>query len=125
MKTIEIKFTFLNEQKKSEFEHGLSKNQDPYGFGCYKYGCNWAALMEERVKAGESIAECWRDCGSEADTEGVTGFMYGMAAAMISDIWVHGEEFRRAYNTGMQVGTEGDRANARGSVLNPALLAMD
>lgn len=59
-----------------------------------------------------------------ADTDGITGFMYGMAVNILSQCWLHGEALRRWHNIKMQIGDEGERANERGAVLNPALLVL-
>ena len=56
------------------------------------------------------------------DQEGITGFMYGCAVGILSQVWVHGEQLRRWQNKDTQIGTEGDEANEKGGVLNPALL---
>lgn len=63
---------------------------------------------------------------SRADDEiragGITGFMAGAVAKMVSVCHERGEEFRRQWNRETQIGSEGERANESGGVLNPALL---
>lgn len=59
-----------------------------------------------------------------ADTEGVTGFMYGCAVTQLYWHWVHGEELRRWHNLDTQIGDEGEKANESGGVLNPAILTF-
>jgi hypothetical protein len=61
-------------------------------------------------------------CSQAADDEGITGFMYGCAVGCLARAWVYGEALRRWHNKDTQIGTEGDKANASGGVLNPALL---
>ena len=48
--------------------------------------------------------------------------MYGWAVAQIARVWAHGEALRRWHNLDTQIGNEGERANASGGTLNPALL---
>ena len=43
---------------------------------------------------------------------------------MLAQCWVHGEALRRWHNRDTQIGTEGDKANESGGVLNPALLTI-
>lgn len=58
----------------------------------------------------------------DADTDGVTGFMYGAAVSILARVWVHGDLLRRWHNLKMQIGDEGEKANENGKTLNPALL---
>ena len=53
---------------------------------------------------------------------GLTGFMAGAVASMISQSHSRGEEFRRAWNVENQIHDEGDKANESGGILNPAIL---
>lgn len=94
----------------------------------------WAEAMEARVDAaadGEadesfSIADIAEDTFRQVDRDlgplGLTGFQYGAAVSILSQCWEHGEELRRWHNLDIQIGDEGERANASGGVLNPALL---
>ena len=43
---------------------------------------------------------------------------------MLAQCGVHGEALRRWHNRDTQIGTEGDKANESGGVLNPALLTI-
>lgn len=101
-----------------------AKNDDPYGSGIYRFLEEWANLMEPRIDAGEKLADIAKDCSREADSEGITGFMYGAAVSVLSGFWVYGEELRRWHNGDVQIGNEGDKANESGGVLNPAVLVI-
>jgi hypothetical protein len=116
--------TFLNETVAAQWEEGLEKNKDPYGRACYRYASEWATRMEARMaaKPDEPFGDMAKETSHEADTEGITGFMYGCAVTILAGCWVHGEKLRRWHNKDTQIGTEGDRANEEGGVLNPALL---
>ena len=106
----------------SAWQSWVSNNQDPYGSGVIRYAERWADAMEAAMAAGESLADCAKRTSHEADTEGITGFMYGVAVQVLATSWALGEELRRWHNLDTQLGDEGERANAAGGVLNPALL---
>lgn len=107
-----------------EYEEYKAKNTDPYGGRVVSYGEDWAKLMEARMEAGETIPQMAEATSREADTDGITGFMYGCAVNALSHFWEHGETLRRWHNKETQIGTEGDKANETGGVLNPALLSI-
>lgn len=99
-------------------------NTDPYGNAVMVYAERWADLMEAKMAAGETLEAVAEPTSREADTEGITGFMYGAAVATLAKAWAHGEALRRWHNLDIQLGTEGERANESGTVLNPALLRI-
>lgn len=113
---------FRDEEAEKLYEEGLANNQDPYGNRCYTYAVDWAELMEKAMDEGKTIAEVAKATSHEADTDGITGFMYGMAVNILAHCWAHGEELRRWHNLDMQIGDEGEKANESGGVLNPAIL---
>ncbi len=104
------------------WERCVSINTDPYSAGVIAFTALWGRLMEGQLAAGKTLAECARKMSRVADTEGITGFMYGCAVSFLAKFWVHGEELRRWHNIDTQIGKEGEKANASGGVLNPALL---
>jgi hypothetical protein len=109
----------------AEYNEGWDNNKDdPYGARCFTYAIQWADLMEARLANGETVEACAKECSREADTDGITGFMYGTAAAILSACWEHGEALRRWHNLDTQIGKEGEKANESGGVLNPALLSI-
>lgn len=111
---------------KERWEQGIENQKGhSYGLGIYAYAERWADLMEARMKAGESLADVADETSHEADTDGITGFMYGAAVSVLSENWVHGEELRQWHNLDTQIGTEGEAANESGGVLNPALLTIE
>lgn len=97
-------------------------NQDGYGSGVVRFAERWARLMQQRMSNGETIQDCAEDMSRLADSEGITGFMYGCAVHALANLWIHGEELRRWHNLDTQIGTEGETANENGGVLNPAIL---
>lgn len=108
--------------KETEYAAWREKNSDPYGRRIFTYAEEWAALMEAGLAKGQTIPDIAEETARVADTDGITGFMYGAAVATLAKMWVHGEELRRWHNHETQIGDEGDRANETGAVLNPALL---
>ena len=106
------------------WKKSLENNQDEYGACGHRYAERWADMMEEKMAAGEELVDIAKQTSRDADTEGITGFMYGCAVSVLSQVWEHGEELRRWHNIDTQIRDEGERANESGSVLNPALLTI-
>ena len=107
---------------KAVWNEGLANNTDPYGAAGYRYAEAWANKMEAAMEAGALLEDCAKQTSHDADTEGITGFMYGCAVAVLSRVWIHGEKLRRWHNLDCQIGDEGEKANEKDSVLTPALL---
>ncbi len=98
------------------------KNSDPYGGAVVQYAERWADQMESKLAEGSAVPAIAKETSHSADTEGITGFMYGCAVQSLSNFWEHGEELRRWHNLDTQIGTEGEAANESGGTLNPAIL---
>ena len=73
-------------------------NTDPYGSAIIRYAERWADLMEQKINTGEKLVDIASKTSDEADTEGITGFMYGCAVQILSDVWKHGEDLRLWHN---------------------------
>lgn len=99
-------------------------NSDGYGGAVMTYAERWARLMEGRMNKGEKIADIADECSHLADSEGITGLMYGCAVGILSKVWKHGEALRLWHNLKTQIRDEGERANESGGVLNPACLSI-
>jgi hypothetical protein len=85
----------------------------------------WASKMEEEMAAGRALEDVAEKLSYEAaKVDGITGFQYGLAVNILSQYWVHGERLRLWHNLARQIGNEGERANAEGAVLNPAVLVL-
>lgn len=91
---------------------------DGYGAAIVEYAERWANLMEARVTEGQTLEAVADQTSHEADTDGITGFMYGMAVTWLSRAWVYGEALRRWHNA--EIGSP----DAKGT-LNPATLSID
>lgn len=105
-----------------EYQDWKDKQEDPYSKAIFIYAEGWANLMEARIEKGERFEDFAKDTSHKADTDGITGFMYGAAVSILSQCWVHGEQLRKWHNLDTQLGDEGEKANEKGGVLNPALL---
>jgi len=101
-----------------------AKNRDCYGAGVIAYAQRWARLMQVEIAAGKKLEDIAEDTSFLADTDGITGFMYGCAVTTLAQCWKHGEQLRRWHNHDTQMGTEGDEANENGGVLNPAVIIL-
>ncbi len=113
------------EGKESEYTAWKAKNStDAYSAECFRYAEAWADLIEAKIAAGKTLQSVAEKTSHNADTSGITGFMYGMAVSILSQMWIHGEELRRWHNKDIQHGNEGDKANEEGGVLNPACLSV-
>lgn len=91
-----------------------SKNE--YSRAVINFLESWADLMEERILNGEKICDMAEQTSNDADTEGITGFMYGCAVNILAQVWEHGEELRRWHNE--QYGYNGE------GTVNPAVVTI-
>ena len=110
-------------KKEMEYEYltGKHNNTDSYGSAVYRYLERWAELMEKKIDesdcfAYETICKYAEELSHAADSEGITGFMYGCAVSILSKAWQYGEELRKWHNK--EYGYEGD------GVVNPAILTV-
>lgn len=107
--------------KEKDYQDWLDKNTDPYGRGCFTFAERWAEMLEKKIDeigdAQKAIVENADRLSREADTEGITGFMYGCAVSILSQCWKYGEELRKWHNK--EYDYEGD------GVVNPAILTVE
>jgi len=100
-------------------------NQDGYGKAIMDYAERWADLMEAQLALGIKLENCAKQTSYDADTDGITGFMYGAAVSVLAQCWKYGEQLRRWHNLDIQIHNEGELANEKGTVLNPALMTIE
>jgi hypothetical protein len=98
---------------------------DTNGAGIMVYPEQWARLMQLNLAQGKSLADIAEETSHEADTEGITGAMYGFFVGVLAQCWTHGEELRHWHNRRYQLEAEGEEANESGGVLNPALIHVE
>lgn len=108
---------FKNEVAKKEWDISRSNNQDSYGKGVVDFCERWANLMEMQITNGKKLTEIASDTEKEADTDGITGFMYGCAIDTLSQVWKYGDELKAWHNRKYMYEGEG--------VVNPVILSMD
>jgi hypothetical protein len=103
---------------------------DDYSAEVVRYGEAWADLMEQHISSaadkpiGDTILRCAKETSHQADTDGITGFMYGAAVSALSKFWEHGETLRLWHNKDLAP-MQAEEANAKpGAVLNPALVTI-
>lgn len=114
--TLEIEFK--DDEARNEWEKFVEVNsKDGYSYGVVEYAERWAKfmqyLMEKHNKPVWQIAD---KASYVSDTEGITGFMYGCAVNVLSQVWKYGEDLRKWHNK--QWGHDGD------GVVNPAVLTI-
>ena len=72
------------------------------------------------IRYDKEIKQIFYDVAKElsfkADTEGITGFMYGCAVSILSQCWKYGEELRGWHNKQYNYDGKG--------VVNPAVLKI-
>ena len=100
----------------------VAENEIGYGSSVIRFATRWANLMEERLGEGKTVAEVAEPTSHEANTDGITRYVYGCAVAILAEVWQHGEELRNWHNIKHQMHDEGSKANKSGGVLNPSVL---
>lgn len=97
-------------------------SHDPYSYGVVTYTERWADFMEKLLEKGAKLEDIAKESSHSADTEGITGFMYGCAVSALARFWEHGEDLRKWHNK------EHNRADLNekegGGTANPAVLTI-
>lgn len=109
--------------KEKKWTKWVEANTDPYGKCCVDVAREVMRLLDEDAGDFDTHEII---CRADKNTTGggITGFMSGCVASMVSEVHSRGEEFRRKWNKDNQIHDEGDKANDSGGVLNPALLSI-
>ena len=107
----------IKEQKKQAYDHFVEINSnDSYSYMVVTFMRRWADLMEAEIESGKTIPEVADKTCDEADTEGITGFMYGCVVSALADFWEYGEDLRVWHNSEYNYNGDG--------VVNPAVLTI-
>lgn len=109
--------TFTLRNKRTGWKKMWRINSDPYGRYVMVFADQWARIMEYRMAQGETLEACAEEASHLADTDGLSGFQYGVAVGILSRCWIHGEQLRKWHN-----GEYGVK-DADG-VVNPALVTL-
>lgn len=107
---------------KKDWKEWIENNKDSYGKCCVDVAREVMRLLDtpEYIKFDTHKVIC--DADKNINAGGITGFMAGAVASMVSQCHSRGEEFRKQWNIDNQIMDEGERANESGGVLNPAIL---
>ncbi|MEE9337253.1 MAG: hypothetical protein V3U87_04170 [Methylococcaceae bacterium] len=105
---------------KEAWGKAVEVNTDPYGKACVDVARKVMEILDEGKEFDTHKIICQAD--DDIKMGGITGFMAGCVASMVSQCHARGEEFRRKWNSDNQFKDEGDKANESGGILNPALL---
>lgn len=98
------------------FNKTIDVNNDPYSKAAIDFMIRWADLMEEKIAAGNNLYNIAEETSHEADTDGITGFMYGCAVSLLSQLWIYGDDLRKWHN--------GEYLYDGDGVINPAVLTV-
>lgn len=107
--------------KEQAYKDWYNNNLDMYGHAVFTFAERWADLMEKAMHNSEYspmevIIKRADALSNYADTEGITGYMYGAAVSILSQCWEYGEELRKWHNK--EYNYDGD------GVVNPAILTV-
>jgi len=91
-------------------------SKDAYSKGIITYIEKWSELMEKEIENGKKLEDIAKTTSCEADTDGITGYMYGVAVRILSGVWEYGEELRKWHNK--EYGYEGE------GCINPAIITI-
>jgi hypothetical protein len=107
--------------KEADWQSWVDNNKDPYGKCCVDVARKVMEILD--AEPGEFDADkLVMRADKEIKAQGITGFMAGCVASMVSHCHSRGEEFRRTWNLETQIHHEGEKANESGGILNPACL---
>jgi hypothetical protein len=104
--------------KESDWDNWVKKNNDPYGKACVDVARRVMEILDKEPGDFDVHALVTRG-DEETDSGGITGFMAGCVASMVSHCHSRGEEFRKKWNHDVAPDQEDT-----GGVLNPALLTI-
>lgn len=117
------KFTLRTPRE--DWDNAVGANSgDPYSRGVVEYAARWASLMEKQIADGGILEAFAKQTSRDANTDGVTGFMYGCAVSMLVHFWVHGEALRQWHNLDCNPDSGVTANETEGAVINPAVFEV-
>lgn len=88
----------IKSEKEKEFQEYIKPTGSTFAqvmqAASVEYAQRWADLMEQKIAAGQKVTDIAEETSNEADTEGITGLMYGYAVNLLSYFWEYGEDLR-------------------------------
>lgn len=104
--------------KENAYKEWYDKNSDDYSRACFTFAERWAELLEKEIENSDDILQTLLEkadiLSHEADTEGITGFMYGCALNILAHCWEYGEYLRKWHN--IEYGYD--------CIINPAIITL-
>ena len=88
----------IKEGMEEEYKKAVEINDDGYGKRIHEFAKDWAEFMEARMEKGEKLKDIAKECGTKADFDGITGFMYGAVVTVLGGFWEHGDQLVRWHN---------------------------
>lgn len=120
---------YVKEELWKEFEkHCKTNSLEFYGCGCVLTAhLVMSNLVGDEGSTLKTVPLKPKDAWNRAmeQTPYHSGFSAGCTAQIVSQFCVKGEEFRKWWNLDNQIRDEGEKANEKGGVLNPALLNIE
>lgn len=111
----------LKEGMEQDWKKFCRNNSDDYGRAVVDYIGRWAQLMEKRIEATNdpfgTIYEDAERLSHEADTDGITGFMFGCAVSVLAQVWEYGDILREWHNARYDY--------VDNSIVNPAVFTVE
>lgn len=84
------------------YQNWLDNNQDGYGNACFRYADTWATLLEAKMSGQSLTKEIIEQVSTDADTEGITGFMFGAAKSILINCWEYGHLIEYFYTENVE-----------------------
>jgi hypothetical protein len=117
------KETIMAITKQKEWNECVEANKSSYGKACVDVARRVMEILDE--ESGDfDTHKILRRADKDVKAGGITGFMAGCVAQMVSQCHSRGEEFRKKWNCDNQIKDEGEKANESGGILNPAILEI-
>lgn len=106
----------MNLKDETAWNEWVQNNQDPYGGACIKVARRVMELLDDGREFDAS--DIINQADKETNAGGITGFMAGAVAQMVSVCHVRGDEFKQKWNEYW------NPADTREGVINPALITI-
>lgn len=103
-------------KNKELWDQYVEKNNDPYGSACIKVAEEVMKILDNNQEFDAHDIIIQGD--NNAKTGGITGFMAGAVASMVSQCHERGDEFRAKWNKSYG-------SNSKEGTVNPAILTID
>lgn len=95
--------------------------EDKYSVEIVRYAERWADMMEQAMEMAildeASFAHVAQSTSRAADTNGISGAMYGFAVGLLRQHWQHGARLNRWHNA--KYGVSSDEGT-----VNPAIITV-